>query len=103
MRICITVLLALSFGFLFKKKTKRKLQMIISGNRNGSRNEHAALGGTYYRNLATLNDEVIRATSVYAYVAIWLLFNMLHESLTGNSQRNFSDHVKYYPNLHPFH
>ena len=86
MRICITGLLALSFGFLFQKKIKRKLQMIILGNRKGSRNEQAALGGTYHRNLATLNDELLMASSVYVYVAIRVLFYMCHGYLPGNSQ-----------------
>ena len=58
MRMCITAILAITFGSLFKIRIKRTLKRICIENKHGRQYRQAAHGGTYCnRNIATLHGE----------------------------------------------
>ena len=62
---------------------RRRLKAICLGNREGRENKHAALGGAYQRNFATLNDELIMASSFFAYFSLTVLAYLLGDFFAG--------------------
>ena len=77
------------FGSLIKMKIRRKLQTVCLGRRKGSRSNQAAIGGTYSRNFASLNDELLIASTYYLYIIIKSLFLMLEGFFTGDVSNKY--------------